>query len=108
LIEILRISRIAALLSAVVVMGGVALTPSANAETSQHTTRLGTIQMAKSPFTPVNDKLKSPGKRAGKQCNGKTTTECCAGISYCGCFYFPGSSDATHPTSCKSSPPSNG
>lgn len=52
----------------------------------------------------VAGKLKTPGKGARVQCNGKTTSECCSGIAFCGCLYAPGSDD-NHPTSCHSSPP---
>ncbi len=34
------------------------------------------------------------------KCNGKTTSQCCTGLSYCGCLYMPGSSSDNHPTSC--------
>jgi hypothetical protein len=65
----------------------------------------GTHQTTRPSATPVAGKLKTPGKRAKVQCNGKTKTECCSGIDYCGCLYAPGS-DNDHPTSCHSSPPS--
>lgn len=50
-------------------------------------------------------KLATPGGGAGKQCNGKTTSECCQGLSYCGCLYMPGSSSDNHPTSCHAGTP---
>lgn len=53
----------------------------------------------------VAGNLKTPGKRAKVQCNGKTTSECCSGLSFCGCLYMPGSSSDNHPTSCHSNPP---
>ncbi|MGH1417664.1 MAG: hypothetical protein ACRBCJ_02280 [Hyphomicrobiaceae bacterium] len=50
-------------------------------------------------------KYTSKPKRKKIKCNGKTTSECCSGLSYCGCLYMPGSSDDNHPTSCHSNPP---
>lgn len=52
----------------------------------------------------IAGKLKTPGKRVRVLCEGKTTSECCSGIAFCGCLYAPGS-DNNHPTSCTSSPP---
>jgi hypothetical protein len=107
LIETLKTAGLVALFAAALVMGGITLAPSSYAGTPRDTTQ--SFQTLKVPApTRVAEKLKTPGKRAGKQCNGKTTTECCAGLSYCGCFYFPGKSDDTHPTSCTSNPPPKG
>ena len=83
----------------------VGLAPATFAGNGHSQAQTKTHAEAKPSPVRVATKLKAPGKGAKKQCNGKTTTQCCEGISYCGCFYFPGS-DATHPTSCKSSPPS--
>ena len=40
-------------------------------------------------------------------CNGKTTAECCKGISYCGCLAnpMPKKGDEDKPLACNSSPP---
>jgi hypothetical protein len=42
-------------------------------------------------------------------CNGNTSTECCKGISFCGCLYapMPKKGDEDKPLSCNSSPPKN-
>jgi hypothetical protein len=42
-------------------------------------------------------------------CNGKTKTECCKGISFCGCLYapMPKKGDEDKPLSCNSSQPKN-
>ena len=45
--------------------------------------------------TGVTAKHKGPRK----QCNGSTTTECCAGLSYCSCLFMPGSTK-DRPTAC--------
>ncbi len=109
MIDILKTSGLVALLAAGVVMIGVALAPASHAGTLEATAQQKTFQTLKAPASArVANKLRTPGPRAEKKCNGKTTTECCKGLSYCGCFYFPGSSDDTHPTSCKSNPPPRG
>lgn len=105
MISSFKISRLTAFVAAAFVAASVLLSAPAQAGASQDAMRQGTYQTVKSPISPVAAKLKTPGKGARKQCNGKTTSECCEGLSYCGCFYFPGSSDANHPTSCVSSPP---
>jgi len=48
----------------------------------------------------------TPGGGSKVACNGKTTSQCCEGISYCGCLYAPGSTK-DRPTACYSSPPSS-
>ncbi|MDX2308790.1 MAG: hypothetical protein NW216_11175 [Hyphomicrobium sp.] len=94
-----------ALLTAAVVIAGYIAVP-ANAGTPQ---RHAASEIAQSRINGHTIELVqnfvTPGKGARKKCNGQTTSECCAGISYCGCFYMPGS-DNNHPTSCHSSPPS--
>lgn len=104
MIATLKISRLGALFAAVFMIADVAFAPVSEAGPSQNGMRQGTYQTAKPPVTPVAAKLKTPGRGARKQCEGKTTTECCAGLSFCGCLYMPGSDD-THPTSCFSNPP---
>lgn len=97
MIATLKISRLAALSAAAIMMAGIALAPASHAGTPQY-------QTVKSPITPVAAKLKTPGKGARRDCNGQTTTQCCDGLSYCGCLYMPGSDD-THPTACFANPP---
>jgi len=66
------------------------------------------IQTAAGPTRSGAMDLKSPARRARKDCNGTTSSECCAGLSYCTCLYMPGSTD-NHPTACfKGTPPRNG
>jgi hypothetical protein len=48
-------------------------------------------------------RLTAPGKGKRVDCNGKTATECCKGISYCGCMYPP--LGGSNPFACFSSPP---
>lgn len=51
-----------------------------------------------------SSQLATSGKGHKRLCEGKTTAECCEGISYCGCMAsIMGDSD--HPYSCHSSPP---
>jgi hypothetical protein len=108
-IDILKTTRLVALLAAGVATIGVSLAPASYAGTPGDTTPQKTFQTLKAPASArVANKLKAPGPRAEKKCNGKTTTECCKGLSYCSCFYFPGRSDDTHPTSCNSNPPPKG
>ncbi len=51
--------------------------------------------------------IKANPKAAKVLCGGKTTTECCKGISFCGCLYspMPKKGDEDKPLSCDSSPP---
>jgi hypothetical protein len=109
LIKTLKISGLVALFATAVVMAGVMLAPSSYAGTLDNATGKQTFQTLKGPTAMrVAGSLKTPGKRTKKLCNGKTTTECCKGLSYCGCYYLPGTSDDTHPTGCKSNPPPKG
>lgn len=76
--------------------------------TAAATTLASPIQMAAAPARNALD-LKTPTRSSRKNCNGKTTSECCAGLSYCTCLYMPGNSSDNHPTACfKGTPPSNG
>ena len=102
MISILKISRLGALFAVALIAGGIALAPPSNAGTP---TRQGAYQTTKSPISPVAAKLKNAGKGPRRDCNGKTTTQCCDGLAYCGCLYMPGKSDDTHPTSCFPNPP---
>ena len=56
------------------------------------------------PPPPTVPKLLTiPANQPRKECNGETTEECCAGISYCACTYCP--FGGTKPLVCISSPP---
>jgi hypothetical protein len=54
--------------------------------------------------------IKGNPKAAKVLCGGKTTAECCKGISYCGCLAnpMPKKGDEDKPLSCESSPPPKG
>lgn len=56
-------------------------------------------RVAASPVTLAAN-FKAPGGESRKKCNGKTTSECCKGLSKCSCLYMPGSSSDNHPTAC--------
>lgn len=74
-----------------------------------HRVAEGTFQSRTAPAAiELATTLKAPTKRVKVKCNGKTTTQCCSGLSYCSCLYMPGSSDDTHPTSCHSTPGPHG
>jgi hypothetical protein len=51
--------------------------------------------------------LKDRPNQAEVKCNGKTTAECCKGISFCGCLAnpMPKKGDEDKPLACWSSPP---
>ncbi len=102
MIKSLKNFRLGAFLATALILGGIALAPPSNAEAPA---RKGTYQTTKSPIVPVVDKLKAAVKGPRRDCDGKTTTACCEGLSYCGCLYMPGKSDDTHPTACFSNPP---
>jgi hypothetical protein len=54
--------------------------------------------------------MKAQPKAAKVLCGGKTTSDCCKGISFCGCLYspMPAKGDEDKPLSCDSSPPPKG
>ena len=89
------------------VLAGIALAPASYAA-PQDAARKGTYQTMKSPVAPAAAKLKAKGNGPKRECDGKTTTQCCEGLAYCGCLYMPGKSDDTHPTSCFANPPPKG
>jgi hypothetical protein len=72
---------------------------------------LGTFLVAEltpaaAEFQRAPTRLTTPGKGKKIACNGKTKTQCCEGISYCGCLASP-MGDDDHPIACWSSPPKN-
>ena len=73
-----------------------------NSTTAFADSRDGLIVLAQAQQRSIQH-LTAPGKGKRVDCNGKTATECCKGISYCGCMYPP--LGGANPFACFSSPP---
>ena len=67
--------------------------PSASAGSRDGLTVLAQVQQQRAPTG-----LAAPVKGARVACNGKTSTQCCAGLSYCTCLYSP--MGGANPTDC--------
>lgn len=91
---------VAVLVSSIMMIAFILSSPSQAGEFhTQAAQPLAQTQMATAPMKLALG-LKAPTRQSRKKCNGKTTDDCCKGLSNCSCLYMPGSSSTNHPTAC--------